>query len=232
MSKPVKVEKFDTESNPFSIENMIKKEPKKEDSSNDSGYSANSEESGSENGLEKPLVSCPSYFCQTKTHLEAFDVIFTFWFQVSLLGQMQRPPVPMMYPIYQSEMYKNLVLYSNFLNMVQVRFTLAKPFLKRKFSAIMKFRLYHRSTQRDRGYISQLESDTQPRFDLETFRPSLPPKPKLQNQRIDRYHTSWRKRAENSSTNAMFATSDSASSAIWRYKLTKIYLKLISNLGS
>ena len=57
MSKPVKAEKFDTETNPFSIENMIKKEPKKEDSSNDSGYSANSEESGSENGLEKPLVS-------------------------------------------------------------------------------------------------------------------------------------------------------------------------------
>ena len=57
MSKSVKVEKFDTETNPFSIENMIKKEPKKEDSSNDSGYSANSEESGSENGLEKPLVS-------------------------------------------------------------------------------------------------------------------------------------------------------------------------------
>ena len=54
MSKQVKIEKFDSETNPFSIENMIKKE----DTSNDSGYSvSHSEESGSENGLEKPLVS-------------------------------------------------------------------------------------------------------------------------------------------------------------------------------
>ena len=55
MSNQVKIEKFDSETNPFSIENMIKKE----DTSNDSGYSVSQSEEGSdsENGFEKPMVS-------------------------------------------------------------------------------------------------------------------------------------------------------------------------------
>ena len=54
MSNQVKIEKFDSETNPFSIENMIKKE----DTSNDSGYSVSQSEEGSdsENGFEKPMV--------------------------------------------------------------------------------------------------------------------------------------------------------------------------------
>ena len=54
MSNQVKIEKFDSETNPFSIENMIKKE----DTSNDSGYSVSHSEEGSdsENGFEKPMV--------------------------------------------------------------------------------------------------------------------------------------------------------------------------------
>ena len=63
MSNQVKIEKFDSETNPFSIENMIKKE----DTSNDSGYSVSHSEEGSdsENGFEKPMVSL-SLVAETK----------------------------------------------------------------------------------------------------------------------------------------------------------------------
>ena len=87
------MEKFDSETNPFSIENMIKKE----DTSNDSGYSvSHSEESGSENGLEKP----PPPF----------------------VAHVPNPTVAN--PLYQSEMYKNLLIYSNFLSIMQVRISI------------------------------------------------------------------------------------------------------------
>ena len=106
----MKVEAFNSELNPFSIENLIKSEPSNAHA-NDSGYSAHSE-SGSEadnaESVSPPRNSRPIG-------------------HERLPGYNHLPfgSVPHMGPMGQSQaenaMFKNLLIYSNFIQMVQVR---------------------------------------------------------------------------------------------------------------
>jgi len=85
---------FNSESNPFSIENLIKKGER--DLSNDSGYSAHSE-SGSEDGIE--------------TIRRDTSPISEDYF---------RAPTPIN-TVYQEQLYKNLLIYSNLINALNAK---------------------------------------------------------------------------------------------------------------
>ena len=103
----MKVEAFNSELNPFSIENLIKSEPSNAHA-NDSGYSAHSESGSEADNTES--ISPPRNSGHDR-----------------LPGYNHLPfgSVPHMTPMGQSQaenaMFKNLLIYSNFIQMVQVR---------------------------------------------------------------------------------------------------------------
>ena len=112
----MKVEAFNSELNPFSIENLIKSEPSNAHA-NDSGYSAHSESGSEADNTES--ISPPRNSGHDR-----------------LPGYNHLPfgSVPHMTPMGQSQaenaMFKNLLIYSNFIQMVQVR---------KKFQKFSKF---------------------------------------------------------------------------------------------
>ena len=106
----MKVEAFNSELNPFSIENLIKSEPSNAHA-NDSGYSAHSESGSEADNAE--LISPPR-----NTRSVGYDRIPNYSHlpfgtvpHVGAMGQSQA----------ENAMFKNLLIYSNFIQMVQVR---------------------------------------------------------------------------------------------------------------
>ena len=98
----MKVEAFNSELNPFSIENLIKSDAHASAYANDSGYSAHSEsESEADNAESISPLRIPEY-----NHLPFGTVP-----HVTVMGQSQ----------VENAMFKNLLIYSNFIQMVQVR---------------------------------------------------------------------------------------------------------------
>ena len=106
----MKVEAFNSELNPFSIENLIKSEPSNAHA-NDSGYSAHSESGSEADNAES--ISPP----RLNTRSVGYERIpnyshLPFGPHVGAMGQSQA----------ENAMFKNLLIYSNFIQMVQVRF--------------------------------------------------------------------------------------------------------------
>ena len=106
----MKVEAFNSELNPFSIENLIKSEPSNAHA-NDSGYSAHSESGSEADNAES--ISPPR-----NTRSVGYDRIPNYSHlpfgtvpHVGAMGQSQA----------ENAMFKNLLIYSNFIQMVQVR---------------------------------------------------------------------------------------------------------------
>ena len=109
----MKVEAFNSELNPFSIENLIKSEPSNAHA-NDSGYSAHSESGSEADNAES--ISPPR-----NTRSVGYDRIPNYSHlpfgtvpHVGAMGQSQA----------ENAMFKNLLIYSNFIQMVQVRIDL------------------------------------------------------------------------------------------------------------
>ena len=105
----MKVEAFNSELNPFSIENLIKSEPSNAHA-NDSGYSAHSESGSEADNAES--ISPP----RSNTRSVGYERIpnyshLPFGPHVGAMGQSQA----------ENAMFKNLLIYSNFIQMVQVR---------------------------------------------------------------------------------------------------------------
>ena len=107
----MKVETFNSELNPFSIENLIKSEPSNAHA-NDSGYSAHSESGSEADNAES--ISPP----RSNTRSVGYERIPNYSHlpfgtvpHVGAMGQSQA----------ENAMFKNLLIYSNFIQMVQVR---------------------------------------------------------------------------------------------------------------
>ena len=107
----MKVEAFNSELNPFSIENLIKSEPSNAHA-NDSGYSAHSESGSEADNAES--ISPP----RSNTRSVGYERIPNYSHlpfgtvpHVGAMGQSQA----------ENAMFKNLLIYSNFIQMVQVR---------------------------------------------------------------------------------------------------------------
>ena len=107
----MKVEAFNSELNPFSIENLIKSEPSNAHA-NDSGYSAHSESESEADNAES--ISPP----RSNTRSVGYERIPNYSHlpfgtvpHVGTMGQSQA----------ENAMFKNLLIYSNFIQMVQVR---------------------------------------------------------------------------------------------------------------
>ena len=108
----MKVEAFNSELNPFSIENLIKSDAHASAYANDSGYSAHSESESEADNAES--ISPP----RSNTRSVGYERIpeynhlpFGTVPHVTVMGQSQ----------VENAMFKNLLIYSNFIQMVQVR---------------------------------------------------------------------------------------------------------------
>ena len=108
----MKVEAFNSELNPFSIENLIKSDAHANAYANDSGYSAHSESESEADNAES--ISPP----RSNTRSVGYEripeynhLLFGTVPHVTVMGQSQ----------VENAMFKNLLIYSNFIQMVQVR---------------------------------------------------------------------------------------------------------------
>ena len=107
----MKVEAFNSELNPFSIENLIKSEPSNAHA-NDSGYSAHSESGSEADNAES--ISPPRSQNTRSVGYERISNYSHLPFGPHVgpsMGQSQA----------ENAMFKNLLIYSNFIQMVQVR---------------------------------------------------------------------------------------------------------------